>query len=538
MSVMELVYRLSEGCFCIFDLVYFSFFTNSSSIKSGKLEVSRNIGTDSLEFKYEIIKLFSKTSDLTLPFNNNLFFKRVILTKNFDLRLYWESQRFNDLIICAIRNEPDIIFSKLTAWNENNPPLRGCNYISTMECAIRCINLHAAMSILKASGSLHDNLTRTAATFFYVNYRLIKHRISKFSSRGNHTLFEYAGLVVCSYTLGLASKSYWLDKFFSELRFQVNGDGSGIEQSTGYHLFNLDLAYFISSYFSSESVKSDLFDSAVNFSSHFFHKDSLVRFGDCDSSVLLTRVFVTESINKQNHIMHPVVNFPDTGLVIMNCNHFKAILKYGALGMSPLYGHGHYDFLSICLLTPDGELITADSQTYLYNFSLRKEFRSSLYHSMPTVGEDDVKQGSYFSWENNAQGKLLYFDNDCLYAEYRRYDEKKLSRMLIRYENHLIIIDSIAQIDPNFKTQMIWNDDKTRVQYYLLGHEGELVQVLPIEEQVDFSPSYGIIKSNVSLRHTLFSERSNSIVTVLNFGSDYVSKSTLGEIISYYKGIV
>ena len=68
----------------------------------------------------------SELNEQVLPFENTKLFKSITPSENFDIRAYWESQRFNQLTICSMENESSVLFI-LESWMESNPPLKGVN---------------------------------------------------------------------------------------------------------------------------------------------------------------------------------------------------------------------------------------------------------------------------------------------------------------------------------------------------------------------------------------------------------------------------
>lgn len=468
-----------------------------------------------------------------LIFDNSLYFKKINIPPGFDLRFYWESQRFNDLFYASLdANSDESTLDHLKCWMAHNPPLKGVNYISTMECAIRCINLYAALSVLEEKGILKDELRETSIKFFLVNYNLIKNRISRFSSRGNHTFFEYGGLLVCSVALGFKASSihFWKSKFFEEFDFQTNNDGSGVEQSTSYHLFNADLFLFIYNYFECNSFGKVKFERALKFLGNFVHSNKIVRIGDCDSSKLFSRVFVIERLAEIYQDYHADDRYPEAGLSVRNNDCFKFILKYGGLGLAPLYAHGHYDFLSIYILSKCGLPITLDSQTYLYNTAERHNYRSSKYHSMPVVGKDDIKQNSGFSWSHNKTGTYLGRQSgwDCF--SYSRGNGDIIYRKVCLFLDMVLILDSVKleNKDRDFKVQWLLPLGGKVFAFCIDSSRMDLLESTG-KKYLDFSNSYGSLssKSAISLG---FEATGNSMILSVFTATGFIEAENIAEI--------
>lgn len=457
--------------------------------------------------------------------DNSNWFKSNRIPTNFDLRLYWEGHRFKEYIVLAREeNGEELLKSSLKSWMNHNKPLKGLNYISTMECAIRCINLFSSLVILKrAKGDISQELIDISNSFFITNYDLIRHRLSLFSSRGNHTLFEYAGLVIICHALSKSELSFWQGKLESEFDYQTFNDGSGIEQSTAYHLFNIELCLLVHSVISSDSILYTL-KRAAPFISNFISSDSIVRFGDSDSSYFFDwnstlRLLSTFDTDHKEYIK----NYSDSGLAIIRNNIGTCYFKYGCFGMPPLFGHAHYDFLSVVFKDMNNSLVSADSQTYTYTSFERASYRSSKYHSMPSFGEDDIKQLTPFSWSRGGSGKLLATSDSLIKASYSKEDGTKLTRSVHFGDDYFMIVDEVDFDGSNVTV----GDFKLCVRWLLLSnvfdmsffevdaHE-KISNIDPLTEKLDYSKLYG--------------RKENDILTCLSFE---ISKSS--RLVSVFK---
>ncbi|MCL1040923.1 heparinase II/III family protein [Shewanella marisflavi] len=534
MSVLELLSRIQESILLYID----SFLVYNHSIDFGGVDsvrienIKSSLGNDVLNNTSGILSVLSDVEQSTLNFDNTKHFKKIQLPLEFDLRAYWESQRFNQVIIMALSDDcSNRIFDFVSTWMKDNPPLKGCNYISTMECAIRCINLYSSLAVLKEKGTLTDNLLQLSYDFFNVNYKLIKHRISKFSSRGNHTIFEYAGLAVCCEAMSLENKNEWVKKAIDEFDAQTNLDGSGIEQSTAYHLFNIEVIWFIQQYFSLNDYKSLRISQAINFCSYFLLKDKLLRIGDSDSSCLFSHVFIKNSLAR-NHTPNTLLHFNDSGIIIMSNQKASMYNKYGKLGLRPLYGHGHYDFLSLVIVDEYGELITADSQTYLYNSSRRSKMRSSYYHSMPICGVDDLKQVSAFSWDRSGCGQLVSLNKYSFIVKYVRNDSVEIVREVHSGKDFFVVVDYVINSKKPFSSSFLVIQDVSLFKFYSLEQNFDLSLTSYDSIAVEYSESYGSISENPISRIEVKSQPNCKLVTVINFRDQNISK---GEIVNLLK---
>jgi len=518
MNFFEVTHRVFEFFLYLKDInVYKKGWPTSQKLVNSEL-LSIKLGKDIIYLKQLLSELYPHSNkSVELSFNNIVFFKGLSLPLDFDIRTYWESQRFNLLLNLSLE-EMGVkkVEEYLEVWMINNPPLKGVNYISTMECAIRCINLYAALSILKKENNLTNALLKISYTFFSVNYKLIKNRISLFSSRGNHTLFEYAGLTVCSVLLAPEKSEYWSNKCLCEFDVQTFSDGLGVEQSTAYHLFNVEVSWLIQNYFTKNEKVSSKLNSAIEACSNFWVNGNIVRVGDSDSSVLFSRIFLIDKlvIVKSNSVL----NYADSGIVILKNKYLTCYFKYGRLGMPPLFGHGHYDFLSIIVINSDGKYLALDSQTYLYNTTLRTKLRSSKYHSMPSCGQDDVNALTNFSWERQSSGELINSQTDWVHGIYKRGDGITIKRSLKFLDNYLIVIDELypCKSDKNLNATLLSFSGTNYYHFFEIDIKGNNKPLLPIVSQLPYSKTYSEVERDFISSYTLEVKNDKRILTILS----------------------
>lgn len=522
MGVFELLHRISELTFYYIDKArYKNGWNTNTQAQAASLNYQKKLGYDLVKNKNNINKIYSSHSDeLNLTFNNSKYFKSISLPESFDLRFYWGSQRFDQLVVWSLNSTDEYnIYQYLDEWMKKNPPLIGVNYISTMECAIRSLNLYASLCICQHKNILTHKLERKSALFFQVNYEIIKHRISKFSSRGNHTIFEYAGLSICAFSLGLKSAEHWLNKAINEFDFQTNEDGSGVEQSSAYHLFNIEVIYLLEHYFHREITNnSKKLKAALEFIKYFQLKEGILRIGDSDSSALFTKAFLNLEQNDKHQTQYNK-NFSDCGITILKGKKFNCTFKYGKLGLPPLYAHGHYDFLSTIITSSKNVLITADSQTYLYNSKYRKDFRSSEYHSMPTFGEDDINQNGNFSWQRNSLGTNQKSINGWISASYCRKDNIKITRSIKIIDDDVWIIDKSNITEKNqayLKTNWLTLEKDCYFHIFTIDRSNKINKPHIEKNLHPGSAKYGEIKENQILELVTTARKGERILTVIS----------------------
>lgn len=537
MSFFEVLYRFWE--LMLYFVIVFKYRNGWSDKKGKKIKVSKSIAK---LVKTSMPTDFPENNFEVLPFDNDVYFKSLTIDKDFDLRKYWESNRFTGLFLFSKEDDKEkYIYDYLECWMGNNKPMKGVNYISVMECSIRCINLFSVLCYLKENNLITERLENLCLNFFATNYNIIRSRVSLYSSRGNHTLFEYAGILVCSYALSKNSVDKYRLLFLNEFCFQVNEDGSGIEQSTSYHFFNFQLAFIISKMFYLGQDFDNKFGKAKKFLSYFVVNNRFVRFGDCDSSSFYVHSYLLNDLGDNSNFKEYPVNFPNAGVSIIRPDNITCYLKHGSLGMPPLYGHGHYDFLSVVLVMNDGTMLSHDSQTYLYNCISRAEIRSSKYHSMPMYGSDDITQLSKFSWESGRSGQLLNLESSKILAEYTRRDGNVLRRKVEIAKEHICVIDYLSTNSTNkigvnnLSVGWVSKNNKHNFTFFKLVDDEKLVSISPACEELILSNKYGNLEKESLSRIIVSVEPSCKLVTLFSIG-DTVSKKDVLDKVSDVRG--
>ncbi|WP_170961278.1 heparinase II/III family protein [Vibrio sp. F12] len=540
MGLLELVYRFYELSVCYLDRL----FLKPSVVKCSDVNVTvSDVVADFVKDEMsEIVSLYDIQPDQEIAsiISNyqGQFFGEI--SYNGDLRELWEYQRFNDVyesyFSTPIQSRDEFLSDYILSWNKKNKLLTGISYISTMECAIRCINIYSIFCYHYKYEACSDRLTQLCMEFFLNNEVIIRHRISRFSSRGNHTLFEYAGIAVCNKALGrLKQYQNYRSKAMAEYDYQLLDDGSGIEYSSHYHAFNVD-CYIFTLLLDDKVDKKELgkyIVPEVEYLSALSVNGDIVRIADSDSSQLIYRIFLTGIL--EANAPKGRINFENAGQLIYRSEELSFVIKYGELGMKPLCGHGHYDFLSLCVFTDRG-LITSDAITYKYNHLTRRQFRSSQYHSMPKAGKDHLIQTSNFMWSSSDTGQhLLYrkiddFNMD-IFSYYNTIEQHQIYRAVVYSNKNIIVVDMLSRHGPSdspLDIDWLLIDGKTKPELYTYSG-GNLLSSEFVEVEYDFCSVYaGLLSKKVKFS---FSEKTSPIISVFNFDSSSLDPKQLNGIV-------
>jgi hypothetical protein len=181
-----------------------------------------------------------------------------------DIKLPWELGRMQHLFILPFAAELSKIYpDEFKAFEEyaeefrneildfiaSNPPRFGVQWKSSMDAAIRAVNMIAAFCFAMDCGFEFDNEFNTL--FFKSLVEHGKHIVEnpEWSEglRGNHYLSCVTGLLIIAASLeqsDLADK--WLllaiQELCSEILFQFQADGTNFEASTNYHCLSTEIA--------------------------------------------------------------------------------------------------------------------------------------------------------------------------------------------------------------------------------------------------------------------------------------------------------
>ncbi len=354
-------------------------------------------------------------------------------SETLDIRAVWEAGRLQHLttICLSIGNNPnttakqqDILWIKreIFSWLNDNPFLHGPHYQSAMECGLRIISLvYILKTILPHIDRQEKNQISDA---IYLHAWWISKRLSLFSSLGNHTVAECAGLTAA----GLIFKQTdagkaWLSTaqklLVQETVHQIRADGGPAEQSLNYHRFVLDLLCWtaaigrLNDHDWAETVRPHIEKAEIFYNTIEQNFREIPSIGDSDDGYAIApHVHPVGITNKGKGLteQEPVISFMDTGISLIRCAKDSVLgFDHGELGMAPLYNHGHADALSI-FLNVKGMQIIADTGTYGYNNvpDWRHYFKGTAAHNTVEIdGLDQAVQETGFIWSHAFKTELL-----------------------------------------------------------------------------------------------------------------------------------
>lgn len=353
-----------------------------------------------------------------------------------DVRFAWEPSRLQHLVALGLlAKHPDsrvggravaLLEKQFLSWVDANPHMTGIHYISAMECGLRILAVCHALDLIRGKMRRPETVWRALLGLVEGHAWLIAKRLSRYSSAGNHTIAEAAGLVYAGTLFPeLPGAKKWKETgcalLEAEAPRQVLEDGGGAEQAFWYQLFILDLYGLATALLAhrNEAVPKaarEAYRRGKRFLSRFADApEQLPSIGDGDNghalSPFLRLTFDHPEMERAGN-SPGVVSFDQAGYTLIRSGReipATLVFDHGPLGMAPLYGHGHADALSV-LLRLGAEEILIDSGTYQYGGDARWRayFRGTPAHNTVAVdGKDQAVQEAPFIWSQPFRCKLV-----------------------------------------------------------------------------------------------------------------------------------
>ncbi|SNY95024.1 alginate lyase family protein [Flagellimonas pacifica] len=365
----------------------------------------------------------------------------------YDVKFPWELSRLSFLIPVARHYLLDnktknlkYLSDILTDWKQNNPLAYSVNWYP-MEVSIRIINLIQLRELLLIKEEANDVIN-------LLNEILILHGVFLWRNieytdvRGNHYTANLTALLLLGiifkgfYKEAKKWQSYALDKVETEFHLQFIQDGVNFEKSIPYHRLVVEL-YLIcflimdrlgikiktetkillknACLFSKSYTKPNCLAPIIgdNDSASVFQNDNLALNNHTNLLQLASLFFNEESINSTANIymsslelfgVEKVKNFSKTqitarkllyydkgGFVIVKNQDNFFITDVGEVGMKGRGGHGHNDLYSFELML-NGKDFIVDPGCYTYtgNLMLKNEMKSSSYHNILTIDNEEI----------------------------------------------------------------------------------------------------------------------------------------------------
>lgn len=345
-------------------------------------------------------------------------------------------------------------------WNAENPFLKGINWSSSMEIAIRAYQWLIVLFIL---GDTDENKFKEKISKGIINsIKYVMKNLSLYSSANNHLILEAAISSIIGYAFKDVYKQNWFEEGYKilqrEIPLQFHSDGVNKEQALHYQAFVTDMMLQYNSIMKNVNKKpicENLIKKSVIFIGVLEPQHSYIDFGDSDDAKIVTLSYAKQNyydyliafasqyykedfgsvkkfyneINlfleyeqvKDKHSYNAFSTYKEGGYSIINHNSNKVSFDFGELGFGSLAAHGHADALMIIFSKNDTNFLV-DAGTYIYNIERHKRdyYRSTDMHN--TLCFNSRVQSQIlgpFLWGKKAKSELIesYQDESKFYIK-------------------------------------------------------------------------------------------------------------------------
>lgn len=434
-----------------------------------------------------------------------------------DIRYTWEINRHQFMpylasIYIKTKDEKYLQLLKdgFEDWIENNYFLKGVNWSSPMEIALRAYQWLIVLYLLEDIDDFKFKEKLSKSILASIKY--VMKNLSLYSSANNHLILE----VMISSIIGYVFKDTYNQKWFNEgykilskeIVLQNHKDGVNKEQALHYQAFVLDaiIQYnFILNSIGENPICEDVIYNSLEFIGSIKADKLNVDYGDSDDAKILSfshkmknyyqyilelgSVYYKEkfiefkTISNEIKLISGISSvsgfkkveykksklYRDGGYLVINSNNNNLLMDVGELGFGSIAAHGHADALSFIYYNNDNPIII-DSGTYIYNIEpeQRNYFRSTEAHN--TLCYKNLNQSEIrgpFLWGRRANTTVLdYIEKENsvrIKAYHDGYKPLIHTRELEYYFDGKIILrdyfDDIAKInfilDNNTKLEII-----------------------------------------------------------------------------------
>lgn len=405
-----------------------------------------------------------------------------------DIRFSWEINRHQFMPYLAgvyIKTQDkmylELLDKHLNEWIEENKYLKGINWASPMEIALRAYQWIIVLHILEEVEA--TNLKMKIANSIITSIKYVMNNLSLYSSANNHLILEAAISSIIGLAFRDVYKQNWFEKGYQilskELKNQFHSDGVNKEQALHYQGFVTDIMLQYNSIIKKlkyECIEEELIKKSVEFIASLNADKLYIDFGDSDDAKILTLSlqkynyyhyilsfaslyykikyvedykkypeinFFLEDSFKLDSLINKVYNlFDKGGYAVINNENDILVFDFGELGFGSLAAHGHADALMLNYYS-NGNPIFIDSGTYIYNVKREKRnyYRSTEAHN--TLCYNNKNQSEIkgpFLWGKKSNSKLLNTSEDdnkiIIEAQNDGYSPSIHKRKIIYYKSN------------------------------------------------------------------------------------------------------
>ncbi len=423
--------------------------------------------------------------------NSHAWYKNIKYGKDdgADIKVPWEIGRLQFLLPLAIHGfnnnsfeEQNKVKRYLLDFIIANPPRFGTQWMTSMDVAIRAINLILVLSFYKQNGVQLLNADEQDIVYSYIlQHGLHIESNLEFSQgmRGNHYFANIIGVLSCAFFFNqYPNKENTIVKYINELLnevdYQFNKDNLNFEASIPYHFFVLEMLNFAIQLFSNYQeqisnkimIKVQYIEKAYNNILKASQKILLTgnyipQIGDNDGGYLYNILPTCEIDRIKQHIIQRVgletettqfEHFNDSGIYINKTSCYDFVMRCGKIGQNGKGGHDHNDHTSFELLV-EGIPFIVDAGTYNYTayHSERNKFRSSFLHNTFIIkGEEQnlfdtgCKDDLFWLSEVRTNSKLIEANSKHVTATHGAFNSLCMRKISFA-ENSISCSDTIEK---------------------------------------------------------------------------------------------
>jgi hypothetical protein len=431
-----------------------------------------------------------------------------------DHKAIWELNRHQHLTLLAQaflltgrREYLDEAFRQVGSWLDANPFLRGINWASALEVALRALSW--AWLWHMAGSQMPEALRERFLTALVRHGSYLELNLSVYFSPNTHLLGEAVAL----HALGVLFPTFphaarWAETggriVERQMARQVCGDGSHFEQSAYYHVYALDffllyrlLAKTPGTYDARLVSMAEYLDALLGVNGtlpligdddggRVFHpygeRAGFGRATMATCSVLFNRPewlrgsehlyeqaawwLGTQVLSARTAPPAPRVSrfFSDSGVAVMAAGDVHLVVKAGPFGEGS-GGHSHSDVLSLTARAGSREiLIDPGTFTYVADPAERDRFRGSAAHNTVRVdGLDQAVPGGPFRWNHKPSVTVRqwltsplrdYLDATCAYAGFTHR-----RRVVFVKPATVIVLDTVDGPSGDHTLEQFWHLD-------------------------------------------------------------------------------
>ena len=421
-----------------------------------------------------------------------------------DHKNIWELNRHQHLVLLAqayliTRNRDYLveIQQQIDSWFNQNLFMRGINWTSALEVAIRALSWTWIWHLV--SNVMEPEFRRKFLTGLYRHGCYLERNLSVYFSPNTHLLGEAVAL----HALGALFpqlpraakwKSVGAAHVAAEMQNQVREDGSHFEQSTYYHVYAADMFAFhlLLNPEAPKEYRERLLQMADYLNALLGAAREIPCFGDDDGGRLFhphgrkTR-FGRGTLAVASHLLHrdfcyddadaqemaywwlgPTKNahwtppfagarvFKDAGMAVAAHGGIQVHLKYGPMGPGGA-GHSHADLLSLTVRQGEEQLLVdAGTFTYVGDPQWRDWFRGTAAHN--TVVIDGLNQATPvgpFRWTGKPESALESENPLAVTCRYHGFTHRR--RLLWKDSTTLIVADEVNGPPGEHEVAQMWH---------------------------------------------------------------------------------